>query len=273
MTLAAARAILFVPGDRPEWVDGALASGADAVVLDLEDGLAGEQKSAGRCTVLATVARLRRPEVGVRISSLSTPDGVRDVAALLDAAVRPAFLVIPKVRSAAEALTVVDALQWDGEVVCGIESVEGIHHATEIAAVCDHVTAVGFGAVDLAAQLGAQLDWAPLAAARAQVVWAAAAAGVAAFDAPCLDLTSSDALVADCGRAAAMGFTGKIAIHPDQVCHIRAQFTPTAEEVEDARAMLAAGATGAAARHRGAMVDRATLRRAAQLVARAEEAG
>jgi (S)-citramalyl-CoA lyase len=272
VTLGAARAILFVPGDRPRRFARALHTGADAIVLDLEDAVAPDRKGLAREVVLAAVAELRTPRVGVRINPLSTPCGLRDLAALLDAPARPSFLVLAKVDSAAEVRLAVDALRWRGEVLCSVESSGALEHAGEIAGACEQVTAVGFGAVDLAAQLGARLEWAPLAAARARLVWGAASANVAALDGPTLDLAATGTLTADCERAAAMGFTGKIAIHPSQVDPILAAFTPTAEAVAQARAMLEAAGDRGAAAHAGAMVDAATVRQAQRTIARAAPA-
>lgn len=274
-----------MPGDRPDRVERALASGAEAIVLDLEDGVAAACKEAAREQALATLERLARqgsdpavaagrrpPLLGLRVSSPATADGVRDLAALLDAPARPDFLVLAKVESAAEVQLCAAALDWSGELVCSVESGAGLERAAEIAAACEQVAALGFGGVDLAAELGAELAWEPLLAARARVVWCAAAAAVAAFDAPVLELDATAALTADCRRAAALGFDGKIAIHPRQVATIRAGFAPSEASIADARAMLATAQDAGAARHRGTMVDRATLRRAARVLARAEGA-
>ncbi|NRQ33683.1 CoA ester lyase [Nonomuraea sp. NN258] len=268
----AARVILFVPGDRPERIGRAPAAGADAVVVDLEDSVAPAAKPAARQAAVNVVETHRTAPVGVRINALTTPEGIRDLAALLDAAAPPDFVILPKVESAAEArlcARVLGGPDWPGELICSIESGQGLERAAEIAAADPHVAALGFGGADLAESLGAEAAWEPMMPARARLVWAAAAAGIRALDMPCLDLDSADVLDEECRRARAMGFTGKFAVHPKQVDAVRRAFTPTARQVADAHALLRAAAGGGAVRFRGQMVDAAVMRRARRVIDRA----
>ncbi|MFI6504471.1 HpcH/HpaI aldolase/citrate lyase family protein [Nonomuraea typhae] len=273
MSVETARVILFVPGDRPDRIGRALAAGADAVVIDLEDSVAPANKLAAREAAVRALDAARALPVGVRVNALNTPGGIRDLAALLDSsAALPDFVVLPKVESAAEARLCAQALggrDWRGELVCSIESGAGLEHAAEIAAADSHVVALGFGGADLAAALGAEPAWEPMLPARARLVWAAAAAGIRALDMPCLDLDSATVLAEECRRARTMGFTGKFAIHPKQVEGVRQAFTPTARQVADAHAVLRAAEDGGAVRFRGSMIDAAVVHRARLVIERA----
>ncbi|WP_214412052.1 HpcH/HpaI aldolase/citrate lyase family protein [Sphaerisporangium fuscum] len=268
-----ARVILFVPGDRPERIARALSAGADAVVIDLEDSVAPANKPAAREAAARAVETTRVLPVGVRVNALTTPDGIRDLAALLEGpAGFPDFVVLPKVESAAEARLCTQVLggrNWPGELVCAIESGAGLEHAAEIAAADPHVVALGFGGADLAAALGAEPAWEPMLPARARLIWAAGAAGISALDMPCFDLDSAAVLAEECRRARALGFTGKFAIHPKQVDGVRQAFTPTARQVADAHAVLRAAEDGGAVRFRGSMIDAAQVRRARLVIERA----
>lgn len=256
--------LLFVPGNRPERIAKALVSGADAVVVDLEDSVGAAHKDPARAAVIEALGRRRiaAPLFGVRPNRLTTRHGLDDLVALLDAACAPDFLVLPKVETPFEPQMV--AGLTDAQLICSIESVCGLECAGAIAAASPSVAAVGFGGVDFAGEVGARLEWEPMLPARARVVWAAAAAGVAALDAPSLDLRAPERLAADCRRARELGFGGKFAIHPNQIPAIREAFTPTAAEVEHAAALLraVADADGNAAVHDGAMIDAAVLRQA-----------
>lgn len=270
--LDAARVVLFVPGDRPDRIRGAVTCGADCVVIDLEDSVAPAGKDAARAAALHAIEQIASPEVGLRINALTSAAGIADLAALLIGSAWPAFVALPKVESAAEArlcAAVLGERGWRGELLCGIESAAGLERAAEIAAATPAVTALGFGGVDLAAELGAELAWEPMLAARSRVVWAAARARIRALDVPCLDLASTSLLSQECQRGRALGFDGKFAIHPKQVQTIRHAFTPSAEEVTAARGVLAAANGGGAVRHGNHMVDAAVVRRAQRTLDRA----
>jgi citrate lyase beta subunit len=273
--IALARSLLFVPGDRPERFSKALASGADAVIMDLEDAVAPEAKGAARAAVLA---RLTAPEappgvaLGLRMNPLPSPEGIADLAALIGGA-RPDFLVLPKVEAAEELSVVRRALSRAGgklPLVALIESAEGIARADAIARE-EGCAALGFGGLDLAADLGCVPAWEPLLAHRAALVVAAARSGRALFDVPFADFGDAAGLEAETRRAQALGFTGKLAIHPRQVATITQVFTPTAAEAERARRIVAAfeAASGGVCVVDGKMVDQPVYRSAVRLLARA----
>jgi (S)-citramalyl-CoA lyase len=280
--LAAVRVLLFVPGNREDRIEKALGAGADAVVIDLEDSVSDAHKDDARAAALGALDRSRRqagpqppPLIGLRPNRVTTRHGLGDLVALLEAAVKPDFLVLPKVESPFEPQLIAGLMggDWAGELLCTIESARGLEHASQIAAACPSVAALGFGGVDLAGELGARLAWEPMLPARARVTWATAAAGACAFDVPFLDLGSPGSLEEECLRARDLGFSGKFAVHPSQVGTIRRAFTPSPEDVAAARALLlaAARADGDAVAHEGTMLDAAVMRRARRTLERAAE--
>jgi (S)-citramalyl-CoA lyase len=271
--LDTARVALFVPGDRPERISRAVACGADCVVIDLEDSVAPAGKGAARTAALQAIGQLASPAVGLRVNALTSAAGIADLAALLFGAAWPAFVVLPKVEAAEQVrlcAAVLGERGWRGELLCCIESAGGLERAADIAAADPAVAALGFGGVDLAADLGAELAWEPMLAARSRVVWAAAKAGIRALDVPCLDLAATSSLADECQRVRALGFDGKLAIHPKQVRIIRDAFSPSRDEIATARAVLATAGGGGAVRHGSSMVDAAVVRRAQRTLDSAE---
>ncbi|HEV7266211.1 MAG TPA: aldolase/citrate lyase family protein [Falsiroseomonas sp.] len=270
--IALARSILFVPGHRPDRFAKALATGADAVVIDLEDAVPPGEKAAARQAVLARPAAPAGVALGVRMNPLPSPEGIADLAALI-AAAAPDFLLLPKVE-AAEELRIVRrafaAAPRPPQLVALIESAEGLAHAGAIAAEPGCV-ALAFGGVDLAADLGCAVAWEPLLAHRAALVAAAARAGRGVVDVPFLALEDEAGLAEETRRVQALGFTAKLAIHPRQVATIQSVLTPTAEEVARARRVVAAmeDAAGGVCVVDGKMVDLPVLRAARRVLARA----
>jgi citrate lyase subunit beta / citryl-CoA lyase len=245
MTLTA----LYVPGDRPDRFDKAAASGADAVVLDLEDSVAPAHRTAAREHVAKWLAGGPEIDVQVRIGSLD------DLAALPDdVAIR-----LPKVESGDD----VDAV-GNRDVHALVETASGVEHAYAVAS-HPRVVSIGLGEADLAADLGitaeSGLEWI-----RVRVVVAARSAGLPApMMSAYTDVADLDGLAASCAVGRALGMVGRTAIHPRQLPVIRAAFAPTVEELAWAQEVLAAldGAEGGVAVLRsGAMVDAAMARRA-----------
>jgi citrate lyase beta subunit len=271
--IALARSILFVPGHRPDRFAKALATGADAVVIDLEDAVPPGEKAAARQAVLARPAAPAGVALGVRMNPLPTPEGIADLAALLECAAPPDFLMLPKAEAAAEVSIVARAFvrhTRPPQLVALIESAEGLAHAAAIAAV-PGCAALGFGGVDLSADLGCAVAWEPLLPHRAALVVAAARAGRALLDVPFLALDDEAGLAEETRRVQALGFTAKLAIHPRQVAVIQGVLTPTAEEVARARRIVAAmeQAEGGVCVVDGKMVDMPVLRAANRVLARA----
>ncbi len=237
------RSVLFVPAVRPDRFEKAVATGADAVCLDLEDGVAFAQKDEARdqAVLLLATRPPGRTEVILRINAPASAVGERDLAAVLAAGVRPDALMVPKVggpdtihaldRRLSPALSGLP-LMAQIETAGGLASVEGIAGASP------NVAVLFFGAVDLSAELGCAIEWDALLYARSRVVAAAAVAGVDTLDTPFMDVP---ARLGDEARAVRrLGFTGKAAIHPTQVPVIQAAFSPDDDEVAWARRIIEA---------------------------------
>ena len=278
MNLPACRSILFVPGDRPDRYEKALAAGADAVCIDLEDAVPSARKAQARGEVVEFLGRWgggdshRRTRLIVRMNDLGSEVGWGDLDAIADGP-RPDGVMVPMVRTAAEVAVTSERLGDAVGVLPLIETAVGLEKAVEIGAVAN-VAGLVFGGFDLALELGAKPGWEPLLYARSRVVHAAAASGVPAYDMPSRDYRDMTGLREEAGRGRALGFAGKTAIHPAQIPVIHEVFTPSREEVERARAIVEAdrGAGGSAVGVGGRMVDRPVVEAARRVLERAGEA-
>ncbi len=263
------RTYLFVPGDRPERFAKALASGADAVVLDLEDAVAAGAKDAARAAVaLALAADASR--LVVRINDASTPWHAADLAML--AATRAPAVMLPKSERTSEIAHVRAACPTIA-VLALVESARGVLEAVALAS-APGVQRLVFGTIDFALDLDLSGDLAAslgLDHAASQLALASRAAGIAP---PVAGVTSSiddeALLLADLARARAHGFTAKLCIHPKQIAPLHAALAPTTAELAWAERVLAAAqaAGGAAVQLDGRMVDKPVIERARRLVAR-----
>jgi (S)-citramalyl-CoA lyase len=241
------RSLLFVPGLRPELIAKADAAGPDLVCVDLEDAVAPDRKAEAREKVFATLAAgaPTRAELVVRINGLATAPGLQDLGALLAAGRPPHAIMIPKTRAAAE-IRVLDELVGAVPALARlgfhviVEANDGLDDAYAIARASRRVASLLFGAVDMSADLRCENAWEPLLYARSRVVHAAAGAGIDCMDVPWLDLDDEAGLAREARAAAALGFGGKAAIHPRQLGAIHAAFTPSSQQVERARRIVAA---------------------------------
>lgn len=274
------RSLLFVPGIRPDRFARAFASGADAIVLDLEDAVEAGRKDEAREHVGKFVASLgpgTKAQVFVRINAPVSQwidddvDWLRGLHGFVDA------VVLPKVEIAAVIEGVADATR-DRLVIPLIETARGVLNVSEIVeAAGAEIPAILFGAEDLTAELGIPrtLQGDELIYARSAVVLAAATIDAEPIDAVWVDLANADALRQDATRAKALGFRGKMAIHPDQVSVINDVFSPTADEIAAARSLIEADERARAAgegvfRFGEQMVDAPVIKRAKRLLEAAE---
>lgn len=261
--------VLFVPGSKPERTPKALASSADVVCIDLEDSVPTAMKAQAREAALAAIAA-GESRLALRINGIATRAGLEDLLALADAQLLPALLFVPMVNSAAELAIVAAVLgaRTPGLVPL-IETVKGLHAAREIAS-APGVVAMMFGGGDFAAELGVELAWEPLLAARSAIILACAEAGIPAIDVPYIALDRAEGLVAETRAAKALGFAAKAAIHPSQVEAIDSVLRPTAEEIAEAEqaAEVFAAAGGAAVRFKGRMLEAPIMRRYQRILAR-----
>lgn len=278
------RVLLFTPGNRSERFDKAAATGADGLILDLEDAVSLAAKDAARATLVAHFSggfrRTLQPGqlCGLRVNNIHTPAGVRDLDALVSTTMRPDFVVIPKVESAVEVRLYTRLLGGERggiPLVCTIESARGLDAAIDIATADPRVRALAFGGADLAVDLRAELAWEPLYYGRARIAQAAAIAGIGAVDVPHVVLDDEAGLAAEAVRVKAMGYTAKLAIHPKQVAPIVAVFAPSPAEVERAAGIVAAfeAAGGDVCEYQGKMVEGPIVKAAERVLALARRAG
>jgi|SRR5712691_1967781 len=290
------RSLLFVPADGGSKLDKAMASGADAVIVDLEDSVSAEGKAGARQSAADflrdAVKQAKRPRLLVRVNAIATGLIDDDLDAVVSA--RPDAIMLPKAEGGAGVvhadakLAVREAISGlpDGHVkivAIATETATALFLAGTYRGASARLEGLTWGAEDLSAELGAEanrgadgrfLD--PYRLARALCLAGAAAARVQAIDTIAADFRNLAALRRETEEARRDGFTGKMAIHPAQVPVINEVFTPTAEAIAKARAVIAAfesnpgkGAVGID----GVMYDRPHLERAKRLLARAGAAG
>lgn len=291
------RSLLFVPGDSPRKLDKAVESGADVLLLDLEDSVAADAKPAARAATAAFLRRTRavpgRPRLYVRINALGSGLADADLDAVMAAG--PDGILLPKAVGGRD-VTHLDAKIAVREAVDGLPDggTEIIAIATETAAslfamgsfqgASRRLRGLTWGAEDLSADLGAirQRDadgrfTDAFRLARTLCLVGAVAAGVAPIDSIHSAFRDLDGLAAEAEAAALDGFTAKLAIHPAQVPVINTAFTPTAEAVGRAHAVLAAfaaaGPGAGVVSLDGAMLDQPHRLQAERLIARARAAG
>jgi citrate lyase subunit beta/citryl-CoA lyase len=287
------RSFLFVPGDSERKLAKGAASGADALILDLEDSVAPGRKDVARAMVaeyLGAAGTHRAPELWVRINPMDE-GGLDDLVAVVRAA--PDGLVVPKVGhpdELARLSLMLDALERRDGVARPIRlmpvATETARAPFALGAYADvalpRLYGLTWGAEDLATALGASANrdadggWGFIyRMVRAQCLLAAHAAGVAAIDTLYADFRDEAGLAAESLAAAREGFTGRLAIHPAQVAAINAAFSPNAADVEHAQRVVAAFAaspgTGVVGLD-GKMLDRPHLKQAEALLARAAAA-
>jgi citrate lyase subunit beta/citryl-CoA lyase len=266
------RTYLFVPGNRPDRFRKALVSGADAVVLDLEDAVAADAKDAAREAVRAWAADATpadRARAVVRTNDLGSPHAARDLAAAADAGLTTVML--PKAESADDVAAVRSAAP-DVAVLALVESARGIAAAEEIAAAPGVVRLV-FGTLDYALDLDLDLDDAPdgLSYAAGRLAVASRCAGLATpVGGVTPQLDDEPRLLADLAWSRRHGFGAKLCIHPAQVAVVHAALAPTTQAIERARRVLEADAgSPGAAQLDGRMIDRPVVLAARRTLARA----
>jgi len=262
--------LLYAPGDRSDLVRKAIAGPADVVIIDLEDAVAPDHKSAARAALPELASDNSRP-VRVRVNAIGTPwhsDDVDAVAGLPDAV----GLLLPKAEHPEEVASLVAALPGRA-VHLLIESAIGVEAAFQLASA--GVASIALGEADLGADLGC--DEAGLAFSRSRVIVAARAAGLPA---PVMsvypNIRDINGLIASCREGRALGFRGRSAIHPSQLGPIRDAFMPTGAEIAQARAVMERFTTaadegrGALAMPDGSFIDLALTVRYREILELAE---
>jgi citrate lyase subunit beta/citryl-CoA lyase len=282
--------MLFLPGNAPKMIINGNYLGSDAVIFDLEDAVAPDQKDAARLLVRNVLDALEfdRVETIVRINSIDTPYWQKDLEAIVPC--RPNIIMLPKTGQAKDVEVVDDYIAvLEGKLGMEpgtvrlmplIETALGIENAYFIAAARPRVVALFLGAEDLTADLrckrtkeGREIDYA-----RSRMVNAARAAGVDVYDTPFTDVNDDEGILADAAYAKSLGFTGKASISPRHITAINTVFSPTkadiayAYEVMDAIAEAKAQGKGAIAL-RGKMIDAPIVARAQQTIEAAQALG
>jgi (S)-citramalyl-CoA lyase len=266
------RSLLFVPATRLDRIGKAVATGTDIVCVDLEDSVPPDQKTQCRQALIETLTGPDAPSVAVRINGLRTKDGLHDLVALGDLPTPPSLVFLPMAESRAEIdIAAAAALPETSGIVPLIESPAGLDQAASIAA-HPRVAAMMFGGGDMAAALGVALEWEPLLHARSRFVMAVAPAGKIAIDVPWIRLGDADGLADETQRSKRLGFAAKAAIHPDQIDTIHRVMSPTAEEIEEARAAIEAFEAGGghAVRFRGRMLEAPVMAKFHQILTQGE---
>ncbi|MBT2188170.1 HpcH/HpaI aldolase/citrate lyase family protein [Sphingobium nicotianae] len=273
------RSLLFVPGDRPERFAKAAASGADAIILDLEDSVVPARKADARKAVADWLASERDVPAIVRVNPLGSDQIDADIACLRRIA--PDAIMLPKAEGA-ESIATLDSLLGDLDapiIPIATETPAAIFELGSYRACADRLAGLSWGAEDLPAAIGAATSreedgryTAPYELVRSLTLFAAHAAAVPAIDTVFPAIRDESGLAAYVARAARDGFTAMLAIHPAQVAVINAGFTPGAGEIARAQAIIAAFAdnpgAGALALD-GKMIDRPHLIQAQHVLARA----
>jgi citrate lyase subunit beta / citryl-CoA lyase len=258
---------LFCPGDRPDRYQRALES-ADVIIIDLEDAVGAADKSMARDRLVDAASWLDPSRVIVRVNAAMTAEGGADIVALRGTHLRTVML--PKVSGPAQ----VEALD-DFAVVALCESASGVLAAPRIAA-APNCVALTWGGQDLAVDLGASRirdaqGMLPVATyARTAIRYAAAAAGIAAYDTVWIDIDDLDGLAAEAREAADQGFAGKMVIHPRHVGPVDDAFRPRPDEIAAAQRVMAAAevASSGAVAAGGQMIDRPVIEQARRVLAR-----
>lgn len=257
--VAAIRAPLFVPATRPDRFSKAAQSGADAVILDLEDAVAPEDKAQARQALATDFTDL---PVAVRINASETPFHADDMNAV--AALHPAAVFLPKAEKPALVAKVADGLPGV-PVIAIIESALGLANARAIAAL-DGVVRLAFGSLDYCVDLGCAHLRDILLPARSELVLASKLAGIAPpIDGVTVQVNDFSVSYDDARHARDLGMTGKLCIHPKQILEVMRAFAPTEDEIDWARRVLASG--NGAASVDGAMVDEPVRIRARAILA------
>ena len=238
------RSFIFTPGLKPEMFPKAIASGADMVCIELEDGIAIKDKDEARKNTIDALKNLEVKngvELVVRVNCQRTKFGLLDLEAFISSKLPIKALMLPKVKTPEE-ITFIDNLLTD----CGLdtdlhvimETNEALESIYEIAHASKRIVALYFGGVDMAAELRVPNEYKNLIYARSKLVHAGASVGVDVIDVPYLDLDDMDGMKKESELVRDLGFTGKGSIHPKQINILNEIFTPSKEEIMKAKKIV-----------------------------------
>ncbi|MBI5714669.1 MAG: CoA ester lyase [Chloroflexi bacterium] len=269
------RSLLFLPGDARRKIEKAITTAPDSIIMDLEDGVAVNKKAEARESVLRAISELHfgKSERIIRINALDTEFANDDIETVIRA--KPDAIIIPKVEAPDQVTYVVDRIPFTIPVIATFETAKAVMNIKEIAA-APSLVALCFGAEDYIASVGGVRTQSnhEVAYARSVVPMCAAVFNLQALDMVYVDFKDEAGLRAETRAALELGYSGKTAIHPNQIAPINETFTPSKEEIDRAQKLLSAfnenQAKGAGAfAFEGKMVDMPVIRAAQNVLARA----
>ena len=238
------RSFIFTPGLKPEMFSKAIASGADMVCIELEDGIAIKDKDEARkntIDALKTLEVKNDVELVVRINCQRTKFGLLDLEAFISSKIKVKALMLPKVKTPEEITFIDDLLtdcNLDTDLHVIMETNEALENIYDIAHASKRIVALYFGGVDMAAELRVENKPENLVYARSKLVHAGASVGVDVIDVPYLDLENMDGLKKEAEFVKNLGFTGKGSIHPKQINILNEIFTPSQKEISHAKKII-----------------------------------
>jgi citrate lyase subunit beta/citryl-CoA lyase len=254
---------LFVPGDRPDLFAKAAASGADAIIIDLEDAIAPQSKESARKA--ACRHDISSVPVILRINGAGTAWHADDLAALSAADI--AAVMLPKAETSESIAAMSRALGRPMPVIALIESAKGLGSLVQVLT-APHIAAIAFGSLDYSVDLDCSPDWDSLVAARSEIVLRSRLAGLPGpLDGVTTNLTDQEITEQDAARARRLGFRGKLAIHPRQIGPILTAMSPTPDEIAWAKKVLTSVNDSALVAVDGDMVDAPVIARARRILA------
>ena len=238
------RSFIFTPGLNPEMFSKALASGADMVCIELEDGIAIKDKDEARkntINALKTLEVKNDVELVVRVNCQRTKPGLLDLEAFISSKLKVKALMLPKVKTPDEITFIDDLLSdcnLDTDLHVIMETNEALENIYDIAHSSKRIVALYFGGVDMAAELRVPNSYENLIYARSKLVHAGASVGVDVIDVPYLDLEDMNGMKKEAELVRNLGFTGKGSIHPKQINILNKVFTPSEEEITKAQKII-----------------------------------
>ena len=238
------RSFIFTPGLNPEMLPKALASGADMVCIELEDGIAIKDKDEARKNTINALKNLKinnDVELVVRVNCQRTKPGLLDLEAFISSKLNVKALMLPKVKTPDEITFIDDLLtdcNMDTDLHVIMETNEALENIYDIAHASKRINALYFGGVDMAAELRVPNSYENLIYARSKLVHAGASVGIDVIDVPYLNLEDMDGMKKEAELVRNLGFTGKGSIHPKQINILNEVFTPSKEEIIKAKRIL-----------------------------------
>ena len=238
------RSFIFTPGLNPDMFPKAIASGADMVCIELEDGIAIKDKDEARKNTIEALKTLEVKsdvELVVRVNCQRTKFGLLDLEAFISSKLKVKAIMLPKVKTPDEIKFIDDLLtdcNLDTDLHVIMETNEALQNIYDIAHSSKRIVALYFGGVDMAAELRVPNSYENLLYARSKLVHAGASVGIDVIDVPYLDLEDMDGMKKEAELVRDLGFTGKGSIHPKQINILNEIFTPSKEEISKAKKIV-----------------------------------